>query len=408
MAVRMTYQRNLQAHIDQRLQQLKSDSLYRAPKVVSGNADGTCEFQGRTVVNFSGNDYLNLAHDIAACQPYQQTANSIVGSTASALVSGRSLWHERLEQQLAAFEETEAAILFPTGYAANLGIMTGLVQSEDLVLCDKDNHASIIDACRQCDGRMLVFRRDRLEGLEATLQKRRADFRHAFVVCDGVYSMDGTVPDLAHIVDLADRYEAAVIVDEAHGTGVLGKNGRGATELCEVEDRVFAKIGTMSKAMGGLGGFVASNQSTIDLLRNTARTQFFSTALPPAICTAMLESIRIIQSEPKRRLTLQTLVKEAHAAYNDFELKTIGTGPAPIVPIVIGNSELVQQISQQLLEHGFFVPAIRPPTVKAGTDRLRLSLNIHHTPDQIRRICQIVQQIKETDRPSPSTNENHE
>lgn len=390
MAVRMTHHQNLQSHIDQRLQQLKSQDLYRTAKVVTGNADGTCDFQGRTVVNFSGNDYLNLAHDIAPSQQYQQTASSIVGSTASALVSGRSLWHERLEQQLADFEETEAALLFPTGYAANLGIMTGLIQSEDLVLCDKDNHASIIDACRQCDGRMLVFRRDRLDGLETTLQKRRAEFRHVFIVCDGVYSMDGTVPDLKHIIDLAEKFTAAVIVDEAHGTGVLGRNGRGASELCKVEDRIFARVGTMSKAMGGLGGFVVSNQSTIDLLRNTARTQFFSTALPPAICAAMLESLRIIQTEPERRSILQSLVQEAHSSCREMGLTTIGSGPAPIVPIVIGNSELVQQVSQVLLEHGFLVPAIRPPTVKAGTDRLRLSLNIYHTPGQIRRVCEIV------------------
>ena len=392
MAVPMTHHQNLKSQVNQRLQQLKSDNLYRTAKSITNNADGTCVFQGRTIVNFSGNDYLNLAHDTASSPQYQQVANSIVGSTASALVSGRSIWHERLEKQLAQFEETEAALLFPTGYAANLGIMTGLVQSEDLVLCDKDNHASIIDACRQCAGRMLVFRRDRLDQLERILQKRRTEFRHAFIVCDGVYSMDGTVPDLKRIVKLAERFEAAVIVDEAHGTGILGKNGRGASEACEVEDQIFARIGTMSKAMGGIGGFVVSNQATIDLLRHTARTQFFSTALPPAICAAMLESLRIIQSEPNRRLTLQSLVQQAHYLCQEFQLQTIESGLAPIIPIVIGNSLLVQQVSQQLLEQGFLVPAIRPPTVKSGTDRLRLSLNIHHTTDQIRQVCQIVKQ----------------
>ena len=392
MAVPMTHHQNLKSQVNQRLQQLKSDNLYRTAKSITNNADGTCVFQGRTIVNFSGNDYLNLAHDTASSPQYQQVANSIVGSTASALVSGRSIWHERLEKQLAQFEETEAALLFPTGYAANLGIMTGLVQSEDLVLCDKDNHARIIDACRQCAGRMLVFRRDRLDQLEHTLQKRRTEFCHAFIVCDGVYSMDGTVPDLKRIAKLAERFEAAVIVDEAHGTGILGKNGRGASEACEVENQIFARIGTMSKAMGGIGGFVVSNQATIDLLRHTARTQFFSTALPPAICAAMLESLRIIQSEPNRRLTLQSLVQQAHYLCQEFQLQTIESGLAPIIPIVIGNSLLVQQVSQQLLEQGFLVPAIRPPTVKSGTDRLRLSLNIHHTTDQIRQVCQIVKQ----------------
>lgn len=384
---------SLNASIADRLQSLDSLNQIRSPKIVQSHSDGTCEFRGRKLVNFSGNDYLNLAHDIASCPRYQKIAQTIVGSTASALVSGRTVWHEQLEQQLAAFEETEAALLFPTGYAANVGLMTGLVQEDDLVVCDRENHASIVDACRQCDGQMLVFRRDRLDGLETTLQRRRGQHRHAFVVVDGVYSMDGTVPDLPQIVDIAERFDSAVIVDEAHGTGVLGSGGRGACEMMEVEDRIFARVGTMSKSMGGLGGFVVSNQSTIDLLRNTARTQFFSTALPPAICAAMLESLRIIQEEPERRTTLQTLVREAHLACLQSGLTTIGTGPAAIVPIVVGDSELVQKVSDELLSHGFLVPAIRPPTVKAGTDRLRLSLNIHHTTGQIQHVCQIVQQF---------------
>lgn len=393
MVVRMKDHSSLHASIEDRLQSLSSLNQIRSSRVVQCHPDGTCEFQGHQLVNFSGNDYLNLAHDIAACPIYQKTAQTIVGATASALVSGRSVWHEQLEQQLAAFEDAEAALLFPTGYAANVGLMTGLVQSDDLVVCDRDNHASIIDACRQCDGQMLVFRRDRLGGLESTLKRRRSQYRHAFVVVDGVYSMDGTVPDLQQIVDIADRFDAAVIVDEAHGTGVLGTHGRGACELMEVEDRIFARVGTMSKAMGGLGGFVVSNQSTIDLLRNTARTQFFSTALPPAICAAMCESLRIIQEEPERRTTLKKLVEAAHAACQQSGLTTIGPGPAAIVPIVIGDSKLVQKVSDKLLNNGFLVPAIRPPTVKAGTDRLRLSLNIHHTTDQIQHVCQIVKWV---------------
>ncbi|MCL4106853.1 UNVERIFIED_CONTAM: hypothetical protein GTU68_046247 [Idotea baltica] len=383
----------LHASIVDRLQSLRSLNQIRSPKIVQCHSDGTCEFRGRKLVNFSGNDYLNLAHDIAACPSYQKTAQTIVGSTASALVSGRSVWHEQLEQRLAEFEDAEAALLFPTGYAANVGLMTGLVQAGDLVLCDRENHASIVDACRQCDGRMLVFRRDRLDGLETTLQRRRSQYRHVFFVVDGVYSMDGTVPDLPQIVDIAERFDAAVIVDEAHGTGVLGSSGRGACELMEVEDRIFARVGTMSKAMGGLGGFVVSNQPTIDLLRNTARTQFFSTALPPAICAAMLEALRIIQEEPARRTTLKILVEEAHSACQQSELTTIGSGPAAIVPIVVGDSELVQKVSNELLSQGFLVPAIRPPTVKAGTDRLRLSLNIHHTADQIQQVCETIKRF---------------
>lgn len=380
--------------IDRRIIELQTKHLLRNPRSITSHADGTCDWNGQRLINFSGNDYLNLSHDVAKCESYRDVAARQVGATASALVSGRTEWHERLEGRLAEFEKTEAALLFPTGYAANVGLLTGLVQADDVVLCDRDNHASIIDACRQSDGDMLVFRRDRLEALHQTLTRRRNSYNNVFIVVDGVYSMDGTVPDLKTLADLAEEFEAALIVDEAHGTGVLGASGRGASELAGVEDRIFARVGTMSKAMGGLGGFVVSDRSTISLLRNTARTQFFSTALPPSICVAMLEALRIIEAEPARREYLQSLVQAAHQSCREANLQSVGDGPAAIIPIVIGNSADVQRISQQLQSDGFFVPAIRPPTVKSGTDRLRLSLSIQHTTEQIQLLCQRIQQLR--------------
>ncbi|MEZ6122286.1 MAG: 8-amino-7-oxononanoate synthase [Planctomycetaceae bacterium] len=389
----MTGLTHLKTYLDtaqQRLQQLAEAGQLRTVRTVRTFADGTCETDGRRLIHFGGNDYLNLAHELAADPDYQQVALQQVGSTASALVCGRSPWHERLEQRLADFEMSEAALLFPTGYAANLGVIGGLVQSQDAVYCDRDNHASIIDAAQRSEGKFLVYRRDRLEDLEASLRKRRSSFRQVYLVTDGVYSMDGTAADLATLCDLAERFEAAVVVDEAHGTGVLGVHGRGACELHDVESRVLIRIGTLSKALGGHGGFAVGPSPMIQLLRNTARTQFFSTALPPCVCAAMVAALRIIQDEPERRSTLAELTAFTQEQLRQHQLQTVPNGKAPIVPILMPAHADVRQISAMLADRGFFLPGIRPPTVPRGTDRLRLSLSVVHRKDMIRAAVQSI------------------
>jgi 8-amino-7-oxononanoate synthase len=379
----------------QRLSHLEEAGRLRTERTVDSFPDGTCEIQGRQLVNFGGNDYLNLAHEVWQCPDFQAVVNQQLGATASALVSGRSRWHGALEAELAVFEGTESALLFPTGYAANLGVLSGLVEKGDAVFCDRDNHASIIDACQSCDGRMLVYRRDRLEALSQSLQRRQGEYERLYVVTDGVYSMDGNIASLQQLCDVAERFGAAVIVDEAHGTGVLGDYGRGASDFCNVEERVLVRIGTMSKAMGGLGGFAVADRTTIALLRNTARTQFFSTALPPAICAAMRESLRVIRSQPERRYRLAELTLFAHREIEILELKSVGVGVAPIIPILPPNGISAVALSGRLSEAGFFVPAIRPPTVPDGTDRLRMSLTVQHTFEQIRAALQIVSAVSQ-------------
>jgi len=372
----------------QRLQQLDDVGQRRMPRIVDTFADGTCDIDGRRLVNFGGNDYLNLAHEVSLNDDVQRIMQSQAGATASALVCGRSSWHAALETALKEFEDTEAALLFPTGFAANLGVLTGLVEAGDAVFCDRDNHASIIDAARSCAGRLLVYRGNDLQTLKTSLQRRRTEYERVYIVTDGVFSMDGRVAALPELCDIAADDDAAVIVDEAHGTGVLGAHGRGACDLRQVEDRVLLRIGTMSKAMGGMGGFIVGDQPTIDLLRNVARTQFFSTALPPAICAAMLHSLKTITAEPQRRDQLAELVSYAQQAITEFGLHTVPGSVAPIIPILIPNGHSVQNISQRLHDAGFFIPGIRPPTVPVGTDRLRMSLSVQHTTSQIKAALQ--------------------
>ena len=231
-------------------------------------------------------------------------------------------------------------------------------------------------AAKNSAGKLQVYRRTDLENLRRSLSRRRDSFRNLFIVTDGVFSMDGEVAPVAQLCDIADEFAGVVIVDEAHGTGVLGKHGRGACDHCGVEDRVFLRVGTMSKAMGGLGGFAVSRESVIELLRNVAGTQFFSTALPPVICEAMTASLRIIRDEPQRRERLTQLTQFVRRTALDRGCTLIGDGIAPIVPISTGNEDDALNISERLMNAGFFVPAIRPPTVPLGTSRLRMSLNV--------------------------------
>ncbi|MCP4781991.1 MAG: aminotransferase class I/II-fold pyridoxal phosphate-dependent enzyme [Fuerstiella sp.] len=385
-----------QRQLQQRLAELAALGQRRTERTVDCLPGGLCRISGRELVNFGGNDYLNLAHEVSCSDNVREVFAGQVGATASALVCGRSQWHDRLESALAGFEDTEAALLFPTGFAANLGLISSFVQTNDAVFCDRDNHASIIDACRSCAGRMLVYRGDRLESLDESLRRRRGEYGQVFIVTDGVFSMDGCVPDLGLICEIAERHDALVIVDEAHGTGVLGEHGRGACDFHNVEHRVLARVGTMSKALGGLGGFVAADATTVDWLRNTARSQFFSTALPPAICAAMLESLQIVQSEPQRRQNLAQLTAFAHQQISDLGLQTVESCAAPIVPILLVDEESAVRISSLLMEAGWFVPAIRPPTVARGTARLRLTLTVGHNRAQLAEVLACVRTLVES------------
>ncbi|MCR9201303.1 MAG: 8-amino-7-oxononanoate synthase [Planctomycetaceae bacterium] len=389
---------SVRRRIAARLQQLQADGLYRERRVVQPLPGGLCRTDGRELVNFGGNDYLSLAHRLRAVSAADSASAEATpfGATASSAVIGRTPELDALESALAQFENTEAALVFPTGYAANLGVLQTLIEDTDAVLCDRDNHASIVDACRGSRGQFLVFRRDRLDSLEKTLQRRRAAFEQTFIVTDGVFSMDGTVADLSALCDLADRYAASVVVDEAHATGVLGQQGRGSTELTATEQRVLVRIGTMSKAMAGLGGFVVGDAATIDWIRNRARTQFFSTALPPSVCQAMVQSLALISAEPQLRDTLAAATELAHRVAAELGLQTISSGLAPIVPILTGRPETAVTVSRGLLERGFLVPAIRPPTVPQGTSRLRLSLCVAHSEQQIRSVLGAVHELLET------------
>lgn len=331
-------------------------------------------------LDLAANDYLGLAqHPEVMAAACEATRLYGAGARASRLVSGHNALHAELEAALAAFKGCEAALVFPSGYHANLALVPSLAGAEDVILCDKRNHASLIDATRLAAKQNTPVRfYDSLAKLQSLLERHRPA-RQRFIVTDAVFSMDGDVVDLPQLLALAREHDAYVILDDAHGTGTLGAMGRGALEhygLKRGEDlaRVM-QMGTLSKAFGAQGGFVVGSQVLIDWLVNTARAFIYTTGLNPAACGAALAALQIIQREPQRIQRLRGLTQRLATG-----LQTLGYAaqhhPSPIIPVVLGEAERALRLSEHLLRHGIWCPAIRPPTVPVGSSRLRVTASI--------------------------------
>lgn len=371
--------------ITHELQALDDAGLRRRARVCEPLPHGRCRVDGVELVNLASNDYLGLAGDprvIAAA--LHATAHYGVGARASALVSGRTPLHAELEQAIAAFEGTEAAVLFPTGFAANVGAIGSLVEAGDVVFCDRLNHASLIDGCRLSGARLRVYTQGHLAQLASELDKAK-DSRRRLIVTDSLFSMDGVAAPLEELFQLAEQTHSMLLIDEAHATGVYGANGRGVGEEAGLDGLNCVRVGTLSKALGTQGGFVAGTQQLCDWVRNTARPQLFSTALAPGACGAALESLRLICSEPDRRVRVRDLARQLRSELCAAGWAAIGEADCPIVPLVLGDPQAAVALSQELQQFGFLVPAIRPPTVPRGTSRLRISLTAEHTLEDLRR-----------------------
>jgi 8-amino-7-oxononanoate synthase len=341
---------------------------------------------GRETLNFGSNDYLGIAAGGPA------SVEAVRGGMASSLVCGWTDRHEALARSLAAFEQTETAVLFPTGFAAGSGVVATLPRAGDWILSDQLNHASLIDGCRLSRAERLVFPHRDVGFVEQALREQRQRFEQAWIVTDGVFSMDGHLAPLPELCDLADRYDAILIVDEAHGTGVLGAGGRGACEALGVESRVPIRIGTLSKALGSQGGFIAGPQVVCDYLINRCRPLIYSTSLAPAAVELAGLALEIIRREPQRREHLARLARTARQLLGLDAENPIAAG-VPIVSIELGDDRRATDVSRGLAEAGFFVPAIRPPTVPEGTSRLRISLSAAHEEAMLRSLVSKVRQL---------------
>lgn len=337
----------------------------------------------RVLRNFATNDYLGLAADPRVIAEATRAAEQFGwGSGASPLVTGWAGPHQDLADALAAFEGVEAVALFPSGFAANLGTIAALVEPGDAVYVDRLDHASLIAGARLSGARLRVYPHRDVERLEAILRRDRGRFRRALIATDGLFSMDGDLAPLPRLADLAEEFGAILLVDEAHATGVLGPMGRGAAAESGVEGRVHVKVGTLSKALGSLGGFVAGPWRLIDHLIHHARPLIYSTSLPPAAAAAAHAALKIARAEPWRRTQLQRLGAHLRQSLNRHGFEVLSTA-GPIVPVIVGEPDRAVALADRLRAQGHLVAAIRPPTVPTGTSRLRISLTAAHTVEDV-------------------------
>jgi glycine C-acetyltransferase len=366
------------------LEALSRDGLFRRMRLVHGEQSHSITMDGREVLLFCSNNYLGLAnHPALKKAAIEGVERYGVGSGAARLVSGNMELHEALEARIAAFKGTEAALLFNSGYAANTGIIPALVGKGDAIFSDRLNHASIVDGTLLSRAKLFRYPHNDMLALRRLLEEADVSGRR-LIVTDGVFSMDGDLAPLRELVALKEEFGALLMVDDAHGTGVLGETGRGSAELCGVMESIDIHMGTLGKALGSFGAYAAASREIIDFLINRARSFIFSTSLPPAVLAASLAAIDLIDS-PEGAALRAKLARNARLfgkTLREAGYDTMGTA-TQIVPIFVGEALLTMEFSRLLLEEGVFVQGIRPPTVPVGSCRLRCSVMATHTESDL-------------------------
>lgn len=374
--------------------------LYREPVSYRPLDAVHVEAQGKKYLLLATNNYLGLTHSkgvkqatIAAVEEYG------TGSGGARLTTGSHPLYEKLEQELAKFKGTEAALVFNTGYMANVGIISAVVNQGDVVFSDELNHASIIDGCRLCKGQTVVYRHADMKHLAEGLENTPCAGRR-FIVTDGVFSMDGDIAPLDQIVELGEKYDAMVMVDDAHAVGVIGRGGRGTVDYFGLHGRVHIQMGTLSKSLAAEGGYVAGSQELIHYLVNKARSFIFSTALGPGTVAAAYAALQELQFNPSLVDQVLSNAKYMRTALASAGLAVGGT-VTPILPIMVGEAAVALKMAQQLKEQGLIVSAIRPPTVTPGASRLRLTVSAAHERADLERAVEIISKVSKDigDRP---------
>jgi glycine C-acetyltransferase/8-amino-7-oxononanoate synthase len=375
--------------ITKEIENLKERGLFRTLKTVEGNKGSKITIDGKEYLLFCSNNYLGLSdHPKVVERALEAVKEFGFGSGASRLISGNSKLHEELEGKIARLKKREASIVFPTGYMANVGTISALTDENDTIIIDRLNHASIIDACKLSKAKLQVYPHKDMQALQKILKKSEK-FKKRLIVTDSVFSMDGDIAPLPAIVKLGRKYDAITMIDEAHATGTLGKAGHGAEEHFEIEGQVDIVMGTLSKALGSLGGFIAGSKQLIEYLRNKSGSFIYTTALPPSACAAALAAIEIVEDEPKliERLWgnvsyLKSKLEELKLNYMDSETQ--------IIPLLIGDQKKTMKLSELLLEKGILASGIRPPTVPKDQCRIRITVMATHTRDDIDKLIGVL------------------
>ena len=364
--------------IDERLDDIKDRELFRVLTELETGQSPEIKIGGRKYILLSSNSYLGLSTDTKVKRAAIEAIRKYgTGSGGSRLVSGSTDLHRELEERLARFKKTESAILFSSGYLANIGSISTLTGKGDIIYSDELNHASIIDGCRLSKSEIRIYRHCDPEHLKSLLDKDRNKKVKKLITTDTIFSMDGDLAPLKELANLSDKYGCIFMIDEAHATGVLGKRGSGGTEYFQIEDRVPVVMGTLSKAIGSLGGY-------IEFIRNSVRSYIFDTSLPAASLAASLAAIDIIEYEPERRKNLWRLVNMFKKGLDDAGLVVLPSHSA-VIPVLIGEAGKAIEFAKILRENGVFTPAVRPPSVPHGKSRIRATVMAVHTERQIRK-----------------------
>ena len=373
------------------LNKLREQKLYQRLRILEGEQLPVSRFDGREVINLSSNNYLGLTtHPKLRRRAIEAIERYGVGSGAVRTIAGTMTVHMALEEKIAKFKNVEAAVVFQSGFTANAGTVQAILGKEDVIVSDELNHASIIDGCRLSRAEIKVFPHKDLDACEKVLQEIAARPGRKLLVTDGVFSMEGDIAPLPALVELAERYGAIMMIDDAHSSGVLGRNGRGTVDHFDLHGRVDIQVGTLSKAVGALGGYVCSTRDTIDFLYHRARPFLFSTSHPPSVAASCLAAFEVLEEEPQ-------LIQRLWDNTNFFKegLKRLGfdTGMSetPITPVIVGDTALAHQFSRDLFEAGVFAQSIGFPTVPKGKARVRTIVTATHTRDELSRALHILE-----------------
>jgi 8-amino-7-oxononanoate synthase len=374
--------------LDRAMQTIHKAAWYRSVKPLESPPGPTIQRDGRSLINFASNDYLGLANDprlkqaaITAIQAWG------TGSTGSRLLSGHRSLHSQLETAIADWKQTEAALVFSSGYLANLGTITALVGQRDLILGDQYNHSSLKNGAKLSGAAYREYPHNNLEQLAQYLHQERSHYRRCLILSDSVFSMDGDLCPLPEIIALAESHDCMVLIDEAHATGVMGRTGSGCREYFHCQTAQIVQMGTLSKALGSLGGYVAGTAQLIDFLRNRAASWIYTTALSPADTAAAIAAIQVIQQEPERLQNLWSNVQYFQTHLASIAHKLLPSH-SPILCVELDSPEQALALAQQLQNQSIFAPAIRPPTVP--TSRIRFTLMANHTQSQLQKVIEVL------------------
>jgi len=370
------------AYLADEIRQMKAEGVFRRPRVIAGPQGPRVVVDGREVINLSSNNYLGLANDPRLREAAMRAVEEYGAGTASVrTIAGTMSLHAELERRLAAFKRTEAAVVFQSGFTANAGTVAAILGRGDVIISDELNHASIIDGCRLSRAEIKIFPHKDVAAMRQLLEESRGA-RRVLVITDGVFSMDGDIAPLPDIVAVAKEYGAITMVDDAHASGVLGESGRGTVDHFGLHGQVDIQVGTLSKAIGVLGGYVAGSRLLIDYLIQRARPFLFSTSHPPAVTAACLAALDILETEPERIRRLWDNARYFRDGLTDagFDVRSSET---PIIPVIVGEGERAMRFSNRLFEEGVFAQGIAFPTVPRGKARVRTIVTAAHTRDDL-------------------------